>query len=129
MDQREAGALTYRLKQLENNIKRAESFARETEVHLRGIYGFLECAKQDLEQLRKMIIYDQNPRENWYESVVEFFYNDDDSFEFYDNFSESEFEISLFNKVMYQLLHGYHEAVPEDIPTKSGFVLPRSKRI
>ena len=55
MDQREAGALTYRLKQLENNIQRAERFARETELHNRGVYGFLECAKQDLEQLRKMI--------------------------------------------------------------------------
>ncbi len=55
MDKQEAGALTYRLKQLENNLHRAESFARETEVHLRGIYGFLECAKQDLEQLREMV--------------------------------------------------------------------------
>jgi len=55
MDQREASALTYRLKQLENNMQRAESFARETEVHLGGIYGFLECAKKDLEQLRTMI--------------------------------------------------------------------------
>jgi len=55
MDQREAGALTYRLKQLENNIVRAESFARETELHVRGVYGHLENAKQDLEQLRNMI--------------------------------------------------------------------------
>ena len=84
---------------------------------------------KQIEELRKMIIYDQNPREYWYESVVEFFYNNDDSLEFYDDFSENRFEMSLFNKVMYQLLRGYHEAVPEDIPMKSGFVLPRSKRI
>ena len=84
---------------------------------------------KQIEELRKMIIYDQNPREYWYESVVEFFYNNDDSLDFYDEFSENRFEMSLFNKVMYQLLHGYHEAVPEDIPMKSGFVLPRSKRI
>ena len=55
MDKQEAGALTYRLKQLENNMQRAESFARESELHIRGIYGLLECAKQDLEQLKKMI--------------------------------------------------------------------------
>lgn len=84
---------------------------------------------KQIEELRKMIIYDQNPREYWYESVVEFFYNNDDSLDFYDDFSENEFEMSLFNKVMYQLLHGYHEAVPEDIPIRSGFVLPRSRRI
>lgn len=55
MDQREAGALTYRLKQLENNIQRAESKAIEAELHIQAVYGFLKCAKQDLEQLRDMI--------------------------------------------------------------------------
>ena len=55
MDQREAGALTYRLKQLENNITRAERFANDAEEHIRVVQGQLKCAKQDLEHLRKMI--------------------------------------------------------------------------
>ena len=55
MDQREAGALTYRLKQLENNIVRAERFANDAEEHIRVSQGQLKCAKQDLEQLREMI--------------------------------------------------------------------------
>ena len=82
-----------------------------------------------IEELRKLIIYEQNPREDWYDSIVEFYYDNDDSLEFYEDFSEGQFEMSLFQKVMYQLLHGYHEAVPEDVPHKSGFKLPRSKRI
>ena len=55
MDQREAGALTYRLKQLENNIQRAEGKAIETELHIQSVYGHLQNAKQDLEHLREMI--------------------------------------------------------------------------
>ena len=55
MDKREAGALTYRLKQLENNIQRAEGKAVETELHIQSVIGHLKIAKQDLEQLREMI--------------------------------------------------------------------------
>ena len=55
MDKREAGALADRLTQLENNIQRAESKARETELHIQSVYGHLQIAKQDLEQLREII--------------------------------------------------------------------------
>ena len=55
MDKRESSALTYRLKQLENNIQRAESKARETELHIHAVYGHLENAKEDLLLLRVMI--------------------------------------------------------------------------
>ena len=55
MDEREAGALADRLTQLENNIQRAESKSRETELHIQSVYGHLQIAKQDLEQLREMI--------------------------------------------------------------------------
>jgi len=55
MDQREAGALTYRLKQLENNIQRTESKAIEAELHIQAAYGHLKNAKEDAEQLRDMI--------------------------------------------------------------------------
>ncbi len=92
--------------------------------------GFLDNLDfKQIGELRKLIIYDQTPKKYWYESMVEFDYDDEKSLEFYDDFSEGQFEMSLFNKVMYQLLHGYHEAVPEDVPKKSGFKLSRSKRI
>ena len=55
MDKREAKALAYRLTQLENNLHRAESMAREAELHIKSVYGPLENAKQDLLQLRAMI--------------------------------------------------------------------------
>jgi len=55
MDKREAGALTYRLTQLENNIHRAESKAREAELTIHAVYGHLENAKHDLLLLRTMI--------------------------------------------------------------------------
>jgi len=55
MDQREASALTYRLKQLENNIQRVESKAIEAELHIQAVYGHLKNAKEDAEQLRDMI--------------------------------------------------------------------------
>jgi len=55
MDQLEAGALTYRLKQLENNIQRAESKAIEAELTIQAVYGHLKNSKEDAVQLRDMI--------------------------------------------------------------------------
>ena len=55
MDQQEANALTYRLKQLENNIQRAEGKAIEAELHIQAVYGHLKNAKEDLLLLRVMI--------------------------------------------------------------------------
>ena len=85
---------------------------------------------KQIETLRKMIIYDIKPRKDWYESIVDLYYKKK-ARDFYDDYSEDQFEMSLFNKVMYQLFHGYHEAVPEDvpesIPKRSGFRLPHSK--
>lgn len=81
---------------------------------------------KQIEDLRKLIIYDYNPREDWYESIMDLYYKYK-SRDFYDDYSEDQFEMSLFNKVMYQLLHAYHEAVPESIPRRSGFRLPHSR--
>ncbi len=91
--------------------------------------SFNSSVFSEIEEMRKVIIYDKKPRNDWYESIVEFFYQDDESLDFYMDYSEGRFEMPLLNKVMYQLLHGYHEAIPEDIPTKSGFKLPRPKRM
>ena len=55
MDKQEASALTYRLKQLENNIEEAESSAIEAELHIQAVYGHLKNSKEDAEQLRNMI--------------------------------------------------------------------------
>jgi hypothetical protein len=101
--------------------------------------GLIEKRKQSIkdknffkqiETLRKMIIYDIKPRKDWHESIVDLYYKKK-ARDFYDDYSEDQFEMSLFNKVMYQLFHGYHEAVPEDvpelIPKRSGFRLPHSK--
>ena len=55
MDKQEAGALAYRLTQLENNIHRAESKAIEAELHIQSVYGHLENAKEDLLQFKAMI--------------------------------------------------------------------------
>jgi len=55
MDKQEAGALAYRLTQLENNLHRAESKAEEAELHIQSVYGHLENAKQDLLQFKAMI--------------------------------------------------------------------------
>ena len=52
MDERTAGALAYRIKQLENNIQRAMSFASETQVHLEAVQGTLKHTKWDFESLR-----------------------------------------------------------------------------
>lgn len=82
----------------------------------------------EIEELRKLVIYVRNPRKDWYRSIVEFYYKDDDELDFYLDYSEDQFEMSLFNKVMYQFLHGYHEAVPEDTPIKSGLKIPYPKR-
>ena len=90
--------------------------------------NFVKEFKQ-IKDLRKIIVYDLNPREKWYESIVEFYYQDDDSLDFYLDFSEDEFEMALYNKMMYQLLHGYHEAISKDIPKKLEIKIPRPKRI
>lgn len=84
---------------------------------------------EQIEELRKLIIYDRNPRENWYESIIEYYYSDDNDLDFYLDYSEGTFEMSLLNKVMYQLLHGYHEAVPEEIPDKTQVKIPRARRL
>ncbi len=55
MDKQEAGALAYRLTQLENNLHRAESKVAEAELHIQSVYGHLENAKQDLLSLKVMI--------------------------------------------------------------------------
>lgn len=80
---------------------------------------------EQIETLRKLIIYDYNPREDWYQSIVDLYYKGN-ARDFYEEYSEGNFEMSLFHKVMYQLLHAYHEAVPEPIPIRSGFRLPHS---
>ncbi len=55
MDKQEAGALAYRLTQLENNLHRAESKVTEAELHIQSVYGHLENTKHDLLLLRAMI--------------------------------------------------------------------------
>ena len=54
MNEQESSAIAYRIKQLENNIKRAESSAAESLVHLESVLGKLEITKYDFETLREM---------------------------------------------------------------------------
>ena len=55
MDERESDSLADRIKQLENNIQRAEGYAVETEVHLQAVIGSLKITKHDFDNLRKII--------------------------------------------------------------------------
>ena len=55
MNEQESSVIAYRIKQLENNIKRAESSAAESLVHLESVLGKLEITKYDFETLREMI--------------------------------------------------------------------------
>ena len=55
MNEQESSAIAYRIKQLENNIKRAESSAAESLVHLEAVLGTLKVTKHDFENLREMI--------------------------------------------------------------------------
>ena len=55
MDQREAGALTYRLKQLENKIKRAEILSNEIQQSILTVCSTLQNTQLDFEKLREMI--------------------------------------------------------------------------
>lgn len=105
-------------------------YKKRANLIIQAAYIFEDKDFEQIENLLKLIIYDHDPREDWYESIVDLYYKDK-ARDFYNDYSEDQFEMSLFNKVMYQLFHGYHEAVPEDvpesIPRRSGFRLPHSR--
>jgi len=78
--------------------------------------------KSELENFKKILnhtFYTQNPTSDWQFFIKEYFYSDDNSLEFFDDYSDGHIEISLLYRLMKAVHFGYYSGFTENIPNKT----------
>jgi len=85
--------------------------------------------KSELENFKKILehtFYTQNPTSDWQSLIKEYFYSDDTSLEYFDDYSDGHFEFILLYRLMRSVHFGYYSGLTENIPNKTQRIL-RSK--